>query len=80
MFQRNIDHALFFDHCNSIHTFFMKEAIDVILCDKENRILYYYAHVLPNRIILPKKGVSRVYELPSFYFDIHINDRLEIRE
>ena len=37
MFTINIDKALLFDRCNSIHTFFMKENIDVIMCDKDNR-------------------------------------------
>lgn len=32
MFTKNIDKALLFDRCNSIHTFFMKENIDVIMC------------------------------------------------
>ena len=36
MFTKNIDKALLFDRCNSIHTFFMKENIDVIMCDKDN--------------------------------------------
>ena len=38
MFTKNIDKALLFDRCNSIHTFFMKENIDVIMCDKDNNI------------------------------------------
>ena len=33
MFEKNIEHALLFDKCNSIHTFFMKANIDVIMCD-----------------------------------------------
>ena len=36
MFERNINKALLFNKCNSIHTFFMKEAIDVIFCDEDN--------------------------------------------
>ena len=76
MFKKNIDYSLLFDKCNSIHTFFMKENIDVILCDKNNNILYYYSNFPKNKIILPKKGVSKVIETPSNYFDIKINDKL----
>lgn len=80
MFQRNIQNALLFDHCNSIHTFFMKEPIDVILCNKENIILYYYKNLPPNHIVLPKKGVKKVYELPTNYFNIKINEKMEVKK
>lgn len=78
MLKKEIDHALLFDHCNSIHTFFMKTAIDVVLCDKEDVILYYYKDFTPNHVVLPKKAVARVYELPCHYYDIHIQDKMEV--
>ena len=79
MCKKNINYALHFNHCNSIHTFFMKENIDVILCDKDNNILYYYNNLSRNKVILPKKNVSKVYELPVNYFDIKVKDKLEVR-
>ena len=75
MFKKNITYALLFDRCNSIHTFFMKENIDVIMCDKDNYILYFYSDLPKNRIILPKKGVRKVYETPSGYFDINMKTK-----
>ena len=78
MGKKNFDYALFFNHCNSIHTFFMRENIDVILCDKNNKVLYYYKDLGPNKVILPKKGVRLIFELPANSFDVRINDRLEI--
>ena len=80
MFKKNISNALLFDRCNSIHTFFMKENIDVIMCDKDNNILYYYRNINKNKIILPKKGVKRVFETPSGYFDIEIGKKMIINE
>ena len=80
MFSKNIDKALLFDNCNSIHTFFMKKNIDVLLCNKDNQILYYYRNLKPNKIILPKKNVTKVFELPPNYFNIKTNERLEIKE
>ena len=80
MFTKDIKHALLFNNCNSIHTFFMKENIDVIMCDKNNTILSYYKNLSKNKIILPKKGVSKVIETPSNYFDININDKLFFEE
>ena len=79
MFTRSIDKALLFDRCNSIHTFFMKENIDVIMCDNDNNILYFYRDLPKNKIILPKKGVTKVFETPSGYFDIKINERMIIK-
>ena len=73
MFTRNIDKALLFDKCNSIHTFFMKENIDVIGFDN------HYKDLTKNKIILPKKGVRKVFETPSGYFDIKINERMMIK-
>ena len=79
MFTKNIDKALLFDRCNSIHTFFMKENIDVIMCDKDNRVLFFYKDLPKNKIILPKKGVTKVFETPSNYFDIVINEKVMIK-
>lgn len=80
MGKKNIKSALLFKHCNSIHTFFMKENIDVIMCDKNNKILFYYKDLPKNRIILPKKRVSSVYEVPCGYFDIKINEEMIVSE
>lgn len=80
MLQKEIDKALLFEKCNSIHTFFMKTNIDVILCNNDNEILYYYKNLQPNKIILPKKNVTKVFELPPNYFNIKLKERLEIQE
>lgn len=80
MFKKNISNALLFDRCNSIHTFFMKENIDVIMCDKDNNILYYYRNIGKNKVILPKKGIRRVFETPSGYFDIEIGKKMIVNE
>ena len=58
MFQTKIDY---------IHTFFMKCNIDVFLTDKNNKILYIYRNLKPNKIILPKKHVKYTYEMPTNY-------------
>ena len=74
MFVREIDHALLFNRCNSIHTFFMKANIDVIMCDKDNKILYYYHDLGNGKIIFPKRNVYKTIELPVDYYKIKIND------
>lgn len=65
MFTRDFDYCMRFSHCNSIHTFFMSVCIDVVMTDKDNNVLYVFKNVSPFRVILPKKNVFNVYELPS---------------
>jgi uncharacterized protein len=80
MGKKNIDIALMFNKCNSIHTFFMKENIDVIMCDNNNKILFYYKDLQKNKIILPKKNVKKVFETPRLYFNIKLGEYLEVKE
>ena len=81
MFKKNINYCLLFNKCNSIHTFFMKENIDVVMTDKNNKILYIKKNMKKNRIILPKKGVYKTYEFPAnFIKKLNINDKLKIRD
>lgn len=80
MLEKNINKALLFNHCNSIHTFFMLTNIDVIMCNQDNKILYYYKNLGKNKIILPKKGVSIIYETPPEYFNIKIYDKMEVKK
>lgn len=63
MFKRNINYALRFK-CKSIHTFFMKENIDIIITDKNNKVLYVYNNFKKNRILI-KKNAYYFYELPN---------------
>lgn len=79
MLKKNIDKALLFKKCNSIHTCFMRDNIDVIMCDKDNKILYYYNDLGKNKIILPKKGVYKTIELPVSYFNINIGEMIRIK-
>lgn len=80
MLKKNINYALLFNKCNSIHTFFMKKNIDVIMCDRDNNILYFFKNLKKNKVILPKKNVYKVYETPSNYFDIKINTKMKVSD
>ena len=80
MGKKNIDNSLLFNNCNSIHTFVMQENIDVIMCDNNNKILFYYKDLKKNKIILPKKNVKKVFETPRLYFNIKLGDYLEVKE
>lgn len=76
MFKKNIKYCIYFPNCNSIHTFFMKEPIDVIMTDKNYNILYIYKNFKPWRIILPKKNVKHVFEYPYNSTDYKVNEKV----
>ena len=79
MFIKKFDYILKFK-TNGIHTFFMKTNIDVILTDKEGKILYIYKNLKPNKIILPKRKVKYTYEMPVNYIkNIKIGDYLNLK-
>lgn len=65
MFQlRPIEKGKRFPKCNSIHTFFMFQKIDVIMTDRDNKIIKMYPNLRSERMILPKRKVYYTYELP----------------
>jgi uncharacterized membrane protein (UPF0127 family) len=79
MFVKEFNYILKFK-TNGIHTFFMKTEIDVILTDKNNKILYIYKKLKPNKIILPKRKVRYTYEMPVNYIkNIKIGDYLNLK-
>lgn len=74
MFKKNINYALRFK-CKAIHTFFMKENIDIIITDKNNKILYIYPNFKKNRILIKLKSYY-FYELPKNTNTYKVNETL----
>jgi len=82
MGKTNIDYGMLFPNCNSIHTFFMKENIDIIGIDKNNIVIYKYENLPKNRIIKINNKVNEtsVLELPTGYGTyIDINKKIEFK-
>ena len=77
MFKKNIEYGICFPRCNAIHTFFMKEKIDVYMTDKNNKVLYIYKNLNKNKIIFPKKNVYYTYELPINKIDFKISEQIK---
>lgn len=76
------DYIYCFPKCNSIHTFFMFQNIDVIMVDKNKQILYTYENIKPNHIILPKKNVYYTYEFShdrDIFNTLKQNNKINIR-
>ncbi|MCI8567953.1 MAG: hypothetical protein HFG48_01385 [Bacilli bacterium] len=70
-----------FPKCNSIHTFFMFQPIDIIMTDKNHKIIKMYESLSTEKIILPKKNVYYTYELPLNTCKLFtINEILNIKE
>lgn len=65
MFKKNINYGLLLKNCRSIHTFFMKDAIDVVAVDEKYKIIDKRKNVLPNKILIFNKKVKHIYELPK---------------
>ncbi len=80
MYQKNIDYGLLITNCKSIHTFFMLENIDVLLLDKNNRILMINRNVKPNKVLIfNNKNKTNILELPSnSSINLKVNDIIDI--
>lgn len=77
-----ITYGILFLDCNAIHTFFMKENIDVIGLDKNNKVIYKYENLPKNRIIKINNKINEtsILELPSTYGKyIEMNKKIEFK-
>ena len=81
MFKRNkITEAYLLKNCNSIHTFFMKQNIDILITDKNYKVLYKKDNVTKNKIIIKNKG-KHTFELPiGTVKNINIGDAIKIED
>ncbi len=81
MFKKEkINYALCFPKCNSIHTFFMKQNIDIVMTDINNTVIYVVKGLKPWRIILPKKNVYYTYEFSENTTSYQIGDIIKIKK
>ena len=67
MFKKNINYGLLIPDCKSIHTFNMRENIDVILLDSNFMVLMINRNVKKNKIInfYTKEKHPYILELPA---------------
>ncbi|MNJ92789.1 hypothetical protein D3C87_104630 [compost metagenome] len=73
--------ALWIHRCNSIHTYFMKFAIDCVFVDRNLKVKAIYRDVRPGRLILPVWGASSVIEMASgttSKLQISVGDQLNV--
>ncbi len=67
MGKSNINYGMIFPKCNSIHTYFMKENIDIVGLDENNEVIYKYENLPKNRIIKINYDIKKtsILELPA---------------
>lgn len=67
MGKTNIDYGMLFPACNSVHTFFMKEEIDIVGLDINHEVIYKQECAHPNQIIRIKNEQNKtsILELPK---------------
>ncbi len=67
MGEKNINYGMLFPKCNSIHTYFMKENIDIVGLDENNEVIYKYENLDKNRIIKIKYNAKKtsILEMPA---------------
>ena len=74
--------ALILKPCSSIHTFFMRFAIDVLFLDKNMRIVRLIQNMPPNRLSPIVWASKMAIELPAGKIsqtNTQIGDRIEIK-
>lgn len=77
--KKNIDYGLLIKNCKSIHTFFMRESIDVLLLDNNNKVLKINRNIKPNKILIYKnKKRTNILELPNnSSLNLKVNDIID---
>lgn len=78
MFKKNITIPLCFPKCGSIHTFFMRVPIDIVMTDKDFNILYIYKNLKPWHIVFFKKNVYYTFEFPTGIYKFNINEKIKV--
>lgn len=76
-FKKEIKKILVFPKCNSIHTFFMRIPIDIIILNKDKEIIYIKKNLKPWRILLPKKRGYYALEYPASSTKYNLNEKIE---
>ena len=79
MGKTNIQSGILFPKCNSVHTFFMKEEIDIIGLDSENTILFIERNCAKNKIIRINHSIKKtsILELPkNTSFSLNVGDTI----
>ena len=76
-----INEALLIPRCNSVHTFFMRFAIDLVFVDAQMVVRKVVPNVKPRRVLLPVWQAKHVIEFSAGFLEINpiqIGERLHV--
>ncbi len=77
--KKKIDKIYVFKNCSSIHTFFMKQNIDVCMLDKDNKVVLLKESVYKNKIIY-HKNAKITLEMPlNTAKYLKLNEKIKIK-
>lgn len=73
------DQCMWIHNCNSIHTFFMRFAIDVIFLDREMKVVEIRKNLSPWKLVLPIWRARSVVEFATLNsLDVKVGDILHV--
>jgi len=64
--------------CSSVHTFFLRFAIDVLLLDRRGVVVALHRSVRPWRVVLPARGAYATLEVPAGSANIAVGATLRL--
>lgn len=64
------DEGLLLYPCRAVHTFFLRQALDIVFLDSEGRLLRCVLAVRPRRVVF-ERHAAMVVELPAGYCRRH---------
>jgi uncharacterized membrane protein (UPF0127 family) len=65
MGKRPGDYCIFFSNCTSVHSLFMRFALDVLFLDSNYNIVSIKRNVKPWRLVFGVKGAVHILEAPA---------------
>lgn len=81
MGKRDIRTGLLLRPCAQVHTYFMKEPIDVVYLDRKGRVLSVETAMEPGRVGFYIHGANAVLELPANrWATFHCSDLVYVKE
>ena len=65
--KKNINYGILFPKCNKIHTYFMKENIDIVGLDENNEVIYKYENLAKNKVVKVANSIKKtsILEMPA---------------
>lgn len=78
---KKIEYGILFKNTHSIHTFFCFQKIDIVMMNKNFKVLYIFNELNKNKIIKKNKEVYYTLEFPESFIkmcNIKINDVLNL--